>query len=71
MFTSSGSLGFSPRSIPSRPASIIAGNARYGLASGSGGRNSSRLAFGDGEYIGIRTAAERLRCECLSSTGAS
>ena len=33
----------------------------YGLQLGSGGRNSSRLAFGDCENIGIRTAAERLR----------
>ena len=40
-----------------------AANARYGLHVGSGVRNSMRLAFSDFEYIGMRTAAERLRCE--------
>ena len=33
----------------------------YGLQLGSGGRNSTRFAFGLAEYIGMRTAAERLR----------
>ena len=40
-----------------------AANVRYGLADGSGARNSSRLAFGDVEYIGMRQIADRLRCE--------
>ncbi len=30
-----------------------------------------RFAFGDGEYIGMRTAAERLRAEYARFTGAS
>ena len=30
-----------------------------------------RLDFGDFEYSGIRTAAERLRCEYTRFTGAS
>ena len=29
----------------------------------SGVRNSTRFAFGSGEYIGMRQQAERLRCE--------
>src|SRR4051795_1493764 len=58
-------------STPSRPAISMAANARYGLQLGSGGRNSTRLAFGDAEYIGIRHAAERLRREYARLTGAS
>ncbi len=38
-------------------------NARYGLAVGSGQRNSSRFAFGELPPIGMRTDAERLRDE--------
>ena len=41
----------------------IAANARYPLQVGSGNRTSMRFALGEGEYIGIRTAAERLRDE--------
>ena len=41
----------------------MAAKARYGFAVASGERNSSRLAFGDSEYIGMRMQAERLRCE--------
>ena len=44
---------------------------RYGLQVGSGGRNSTRFAFGLSKYIGMRTAAERLRCEKTRLTGAS
>src|SRR6266478_9672366 len=58
-------------STPSRPAINIAANARYGLQLGSGGRNSTRLAFGEAEYMGIRTAAERFRAEYARFTGAS
>src|SRR5690242_13550153 len=58
-------------STPSRPAISIAANAKYGLQLGSGGRNSTRLAFGDAEYMGIRHAAERLRREYARLTGAS
>src|SRR5215468_2158309 len=58
-------------SIPSSPAIFMAANARYGLQLGSGGRNSTRFALGDAEYIGIRQAAERLRREYDRFTGAS
>src|SRR5208282_6243816 len=71
MSLSSGLPGLILFSIPSNPAIIIAANARYGLHDGSGGRNSSRLAFGLGEYMGMRTAAERLRREYARFTGAS
>src|SRR3954451_2211428 len=56
---------------PSSPAMSRAEKARYGLADGSGGRNSRRLAFGLFEYTGIRTHAERFRCEYTRFTGAS
>ena len=49
----------------------MAANARYGLAEGSGGRNSTRLAFGLAEYMGMRTAADRFRREYARFTGAS
>jgi hypothetical protein len=42
---------------------VIAAKARYGFADGSGGRNSTRLAFGLAEYMGILHAAERFRRE--------
>src|SRR5438309_8829581 len=58
-------------STPSRPAIIIAANARYGLHDGSGGRYSSRFAEGLLEIIGMRMAAERLRREYARLTGAS
>jgi hypothetical protein len=41
----------------------IAEKARYGLPEESGQRNSMRLALGLLPVIGIRTQAERLRCE--------
>src|SRR5258705_7379113 len=71
MFLSSGSPGSSLFSIPSRPAMSIAEKARYGLQVGSGKRTSMRFAFGDGEYIGMRIDAERLRLEYARFTGAS
>src|SRR6266498_2168181 len=71
MSLSSGWPGSILFSTPSRPAISIAANARYGLQLGSGGRNSTRLAFGDAEYIGIRHAAERFRREYARFTGAS
>ena len=40
--------------MPSRPAISIAAKARYGLASGSGKRTSTRLAFG---LVGVGNAA--------------
>src|SRR6476646_6436722 len=58
-------------STPSSPAINMAANPRYGLQLGSGGRNSTRLAFGDAEYIGIRQAAERFLREYAKFTGAS
>src|SRR5262249_57806552 len=57
--------------MPSMPAIIIAEKARYGLAEGSGTRNSRRLALGLAPVIGIRTQAERLRCDETRFTGAS
>src|SRR4030095_16525097 len=48
--------------MPSRPAISIAEKARYGLASGSGKRTSTRLPFGLATY-GMRQEAERLRDE--------
>src|SRR6266849_3174570 len=68
---SSGCPGSSRRWTPSSPAIIIAENARYGSQVGSGKRTSIRLALGDGEYSGIRTAAERLRREYARLIGAS
>src|SRR5215470_11182976 len=61
MSLSSGWPGSILFSMPSSPAIIIAAKAMYGLQLGSGGRNSTRLALGDAEYIGMRQAAERLR----------
>src|ERR671924_1993425 len=57
--------------MPSIIAISIADHARYPLQLGSGQRNSSRLAFGLFEYIGIRMAAERLRADNARFTGAS
>src|SRR5216684_54221 len=71
MSLSSGSPGLSLFIMPSIPAIIMAANARYGLAAGSGGRNSTRLALGLAEYMGMRHAAERLRREYARLTGAS
>src|SRR6266851_1835791 len=71
MSLSSGWPGSSLRWIPSSPAISMAENARYGLQVGSGKRTSIRLALGDGEYIGMRTAAERLRLEYARLIGAS
>src|ERR1700722_2052743 len=58
-------------SMPSRPAINMAVKPRYGLQLGSGGRNSTRLALGEAEYIGMRHAAERFRLEYARFTGAS
>src|ERR1044071_6311528 len=71
MSLSNGSPGFTRFMMPSSPAINIAANARYGLAAGSGGRNSTRFAFGLAEYIGMRHAAERFRREYARFTGAS
>src|SRR5437899_12021130 len=71
MSLSSGSPGSIRFSIPSRPAISIAEKARYGVHEGSGERNSIRFAFGEGEYIGMRIAAERLRELYARFTGAS
>src|SRR5438128_4095536 len=58
-------------STPSRPAISMAEKARYGLQDGSGERNSIRFAFGLGEYMGMRIAADRLRELYARFTGAS
>src|ERR1700730_11755398 len=71
MSLSSGWPGSILFSMPSSPAINMAENARYGLQLGSGGRNSTRFALGDAEYIGMRHAAERLRREYARFTGAS
>src|ERR1017187_221624 len=71
MSLSSGSPGSILFFTPSRPAISIAAKARYGLQEGSGGRNSTRLALGLAEYIGMRQAALRLRREYARFTGAS
>src|SRR5713226_9647711 len=71
MSLSSGCPRSRRRCTTSSPAIIIAENARYGLQVGTGKRTSIRLALGDGEYIGIRTAAERLRLEYARLIGAS
>src|SRR5437867_13253621 len=71
MSLSSGLPGLSRRSIPSSPAISIAEKAMYPLQAGSGKRTSMRFALGDGEYIGMRTAAERLRLEYARLMGAS
>jgi hypothetical protein len=57
--------------MPSIIASIRAENIRYGQQLGSGQRNSILFDFGLLEYIGIRTAAERLRADIARLTGAS
>src|SRR5262252_2952246 len=71
MFLSSGSPGSCFVAIPSRPAISMAAKARYAFAEGSGQRNSTRFALGELEYIGMRAAAERLRCDIARLTGAS
>src|SRR6266850_1671379 len=71
MSRSSGSPGLILFWMPSSVAISIADHARYPLQLGSGHRNSSRLAFGLFEYIGIRMAAERLRADSARLTGAS
>src|SRR5207248_8147869 len=71
MSLSSGSPGSIRFSMPSSPAMSMAANARYGLQLGSGERNSMRFAFGEGEYIGMRMAADRLRELYARLTGAS
>src|SRR6185436_21029251 len=71
MSRSSGAPGSILFSRPSSIAISIAGQARYPLQLGSGHRNSSRLAFGLFEYIGMRIDAERLRAESARLTGAS
>src|SRR5215208_6540119 len=58
-------------SMPSRPAISIAADAREPYEDGSGDRNSRRFAFGEGEYIGMRIDAERLRAEYARLIGAS
>src|ERR1700677_5184824 len=57
--------------MPSMPAISIAEKARYGLADGSGTRNSIRLAFGLVPVIGMRQQADRFLFEYTRLTGAS
>src|SRR5580700_8838236 len=67
---SAGSPGWILFWIPSRPAIIMAANAKYGFAVESGKRTSMRRALGF-DTQGIRIDAERLRAEYASITGAS
>src|SRR5436190_20462292 len=69
-FLSMGSPGWILFCTPSRPADIIAVNARYGFAVGSGKRTSIRRAFGL-VTRGTRTAADRFRAEYARLMGAS
>ena len=69
--SSTGSGGSILLITPSRPAISIAEKARYGLHDGSGARNSRRRALGLFEYVGMRTHADRLRCEYTRLIGAS
>src|SRR5919198_3969251 len=71
MSRSSGAPGSMRFWIPSTIAISMADQARYPLQLGSGQRNSSRLAFGLFEYIGIRIDADRLRADIARFTGAS
>src|SRR2546430_17021735 len=71
MSRSSGAPGSILFWMPSIIAINMADHARYPLQLGSGQRNSSRLAFGLFEYIGMRMAAERLRADSARLTGAS
>src|SRR3989304_406684 len=71
MSLSSGSPGWILFWTPSSPAMSIAAKAMYPLQDGAGVRNSSRFAFGEAEYMGIRTAADRFRLEYARFTGAS
>src|SRR5207245_11133362 len=71
MFLSIGSPGSILLSTPSSPASNNAVKHKYGLADGSGGRYSIRLAFGLSLKVGIRIAALRLRALYARFTGAS
>ena len=58
MFLSTGAGGSILFLMPSRPAIIIAENARYGLPDESGQRNSRRLAFALSPVSGIRNKIE-------------
>src|SRR5215470_6351017 len=69
-FLSTGSPGWILFCTPSRPAIIMAENARYGFVVGSGKRTSMRRALGLETY-GMRTAADRLRAEYARLIGAS
>ena len=53
--------------MPSIIAIMRAVKDRYPHAEGSGQRNSTRLAFGLGLYIGMRQAAERLHDELTAA----
>ena len=59
---SPGSPGWILFWMPSRPASSIDANAKYGFAVASGKRTSMRRPFGFG-IQGMRIDAERLRAE--------
>src|SRR5512139_3322236 len=57
--------------IPSSAAMDMAEKVRYGLELGSGQRNSSLLALGEAEYIGILMEALLFLREYARLTGAS
>ena len=66
-----GSRGSIRLRTPSMPAMSMAARPKYGLPEESGQRNSIRLAFGLLPVMGMRTQAERLRCEYTRLIGAS
>ena len=71
--SSTGSASSRPFSTPSRPAAIIAANARYVLDDGSGQRTSIRMPSAErpGETFGTRMSAERLVRPQVRYVGAS
>src|SRR4029078_12282034 len=71
--SSTGSARVTPLSTPSRPAAIIAANARYVFDDGSGQRTSQRVPSIDlpGDTIGTRMSAERFVRPQVRYVGAS
>src|SRR5262245_11816821 len=71
MSRSSGFPGSMRFWMPSMAAMSMAEKVKYGFELGSGQRNSNRFALGSWVYMGMRTDAERLRCDITRLTGAS
>src|SRR5581483_10712276 len=72
MFSFTGSPGSIFFLMPSRPADTIAENARYGLAEGSGARNSTRFERElPLSFTGTRMTADLFPRDQAAYTGAS